>query len=104
MVKQVPVNVNWQSLFVIIPVVDLWAAYRIEKLRLYLLFIIAFTITEVTVEGMIFGFDVFLEDAVDSDRYVLQVLFIALSMGIAVALIRKWSKEWNAKVAGITQN
>ena len=105
MVKQVPVSVNWQSLFAVIPIVDLWAAYRIEKLRLYLLVMIAFTVTEIIIEGMAFGFDVLLEDAeMMGVRYILQILFIAASIGVAVALIRKWSKEWNAKVMGITQN
>ena len=37
MVEKRPVNVNWQTLFILIPIVDLWAAYRIEKFRIYFL-------------------------------------------------------------------
>jgi len=37
MVEKKPVNVNWQMVFVLIPFLDLYASYRIQKLRLWLL-------------------------------------------------------------------
>ena len=97
MVEQKPVSVNWQTLFILIPIIDLWAAYRIEKLGLYILFIIAMIVI-----GFIVGF-------------VEGILFFGMSdffswmvfLGGVVAsiyLIRKWSEEWNKKFEKDSEN
>ncbi len=100
MVKQEPVSVNWQTLFVIIPIVDLWASYRIQKLRMFLLiFLVGFggasIIIEITMAGGIDSFDQ------DMDSFPgMMPVYIALMVAqfaLAIILIRKWSKEWNAK-------
>jgi len=51
MVEKKPVSVNWQTLFILLPIIDLWAAYRVEKLGLYILLIIALAVV-----GFIVGF------------------------------------------------
>jgi len=102
-VNKEPVSVNWQSLFIIIPVIDLWASYRVEKLRLYLLIIIAILITEVTIEGGIFGdayfdWDYIMTEQEENNLFILQGGFLAVEIVVSVILIRKWSKDWNEKL------
>ena len=103
MVKKEPVSVNWQTLFTIIPIINLWACYRIEKLRLYLLVIVALLVIEFLVVALIFPerFDAFYgltesEQPIDNSIFILE---IGIEMGISIVLIRKWSKEWNGSIS-----
>ena len=103
MVKKEPVSVNWQTLFAIIPIINLWACYRIEKLRLYLLVIIAILVVEFLVVALIFpeNFDAFYgltesEQPIDNSIYILE---IGVEVAISIVLIRKWSKEWNESIS-----
>ena len=103
MVNKEPVSVNWQSLFIIIPIIDLWASYRIEKLRFYLLIIIAMLVTEVLIESEIFGaayfdWDYIMTEQEENNLSIVQGVFIVVEIVISVILIRKWSKEWNEKL------
>ena len=113
MVKQEPVNVNWQSLFVIIPFVELWAAYRVEKLRLYLimimvpsLFVYYFVRSLIYVEYFEKFIDIskcepnlalyfFFNSCDQIEMQVFDIVFTVLFIGLAVFLIRKWSRKWN---------
>jgi len=102
MVRKEPVSVNWQTLFIIIPIIDLWATYRIEKLRLYLLISVAVIVTELIIEFSIFGVDSFLMEQDEmSGQSSLQLAFILIEIGISIILVRKWSREWNEKVSKI---
>ena len=95
MVRKEPVSVNWQTLLAIMPIFGLWATYRIEKLRLY--FIIIFGIASIMIIFGIatFGYDVVLSDeGAPSDR-----IFLIIEISVSIFLVRKWSKEWNEKVA-----
>ena len=103
MVKKEPVSVNWQTLFAIIPIINLWACYRIENLRLYLLVIIAILVVEFLVVALIFpeSFDAFYgltesEQPIDNSIYILE---IGVEVAISIVLIRKWSKEWNESIS-----
>lgn len=103
MVEQKPVSVNWQTLFVFIPFVDLWASYRIQKLRMFLLiFLVGFGIGSTLILIAVFGVEVFFMEDVDefSSNFTLIGVHIGLTIAqfaLAVYLIRKWSKEWNKK-------
>jgi len=104
MVEKKSVIVNWQILFAIIPVINLWACYRIEKLRLYLLVIIAilvveFLITQATLDEQDFECYWGLIECEMNDRitYLISVLLV-IEAGISIVLIRMWSKEWNSKI------
>ena len=100
MVEKKQVSVNWQSLFVIIPILDLWATYRIKKLRLYLLITIVFVVTELIIESSIFGVDSYFMEQKDlSGQSGLQAAFILIEIGISIILVRKWSREWNEKIS-----
>ncbi len=100
MVKREPVSVNWQSVFMIIPIFDLYAAYRIEKLRKYLLFIIIFSTVVVISLLILFPIDEQLLDSpqletdFDEDGGIGWGIELA-AIGISIILIRKWSKKWN---------
>ena len=103
MVKQKPVNVNWQTVFVFIPIADLWAFYRVQKLRMALLiFLVGFTAAAIAIQFAIFGTEAFLEK--DTDVIYSNTAFIGSSIGLTIAqyalavyLVRRWSKEWNKK-------
>ncbi len=84
MVAKGPVSVHWQMLFTIIPLVWIYAFYRIERLILGIIFAI---ITGIITYGiqialpMEFGFAV---------SWLVSIL-------IPIYFIRKWSIEWNQK-------
>jgi hypothetical protein len=84
MVKQKPVSVGWQTLFIFLPYVWIFAFYRIEKLRMGLvLALIAFGISLAFQIVMPFPYGF--------------IIALAVSMGFPIHFIRKWSREWNAK-------
>ena len=86
LVEQKPVNVNWQTLFCILPYIWIFAFYRIEKLRLGI--VIAFGAGFISVLGsMVFPFP-----------YGLVVNW-AILIVIPIYFIRKWSAEWNERVS-----
>jgi len=101
MVEKKPVNVNWQMVFSVIPFLDLYASYRIQKLGLWLLiFWVAGSFVGLGYNYAIYGealFDVetkndlFLEP-VDIAQYVL---FMIVFAGTQVIVMRKLSKKWN---------
>ena len=84
MVKQAPVSIGWQTAFMFIPYVWIFAFYRIEKLRMgIVLLLIAF--------GISLTFQMFLPFPYGF------VVALAVSIGLPVHFIRKWSREWNNK-------
>jgi len=103
MVKQKPVNVNWQTVFVFIPILDLWAFYSVQKLRLALLiFLVGFSAAAMAIVFATLGPDGFMVE--DPDEIYSNSAYIGSSIGLTIAqyalavyLIRKWSKEWNKK-------
>ncbi len=102
-----PVSVNWQSLFIIIPIIDLWAAYRVEKFRIYfLVFWVIITIVQSIVIYAILGERYWTDPGgfFSSDPTASNVQFAMLIVVVVIAIyfIRIWSKEWNAKLSGTT--
>ena len=97
MVEKKPVSVNWQTLFILIPIIDLWAAYRVEKLGLYVLFIIAMAVV-----GFIVGFVEGVLFFGMSDFFSWIVFLVA--MVISIILIRSWSEKWNEKFEKVSEN
>ena len=78
---------------VIFPILDLWAAYRIEKFRLYFLIVwvimaVIWTVTDYAIYGELFS---------DDSPTTLFILEYAVDIIIAMILIRKWTIEWNKK-------
>lgn len=101
MAKKEPVSLLWQSIFMIIPIFDLYAAYRVEKLRKYFLFIISFSIIVVVLLLILFSIDdtsldseLLLSDPISDDGGIGWGIELT-ALGISIILIRKWSKQWN---------
>jgi len=104
MVEKKPVNVNWQMVFVLIPFLDLYASYRIQKLRLWLLiFGVVFAIATLLLNYALFGMDHFTWnneiEAWDSAKLYFHITLTIVTLGSAVYVIRRWSISWNEKVS-----
>jgi len=102
-----PVSVNWQSLFILIPIIDLWAAYRIEKFRIYfLIFWVAAVFVETIVLWEVMGDRYWTDQGIiflnDPTGLSVQLPMMIIHMGISVYLIRLWSKEWNTKLSSVS--
>jgi len=102
MVEKKPVNVKWQMVFSVIPILDLFASNRIQKFRLwFLIFWIAGTIVGLGYDYAIFGEDFFnLEKDIFSEplffpSYILFVISFAITQLI---VMRKLSISWNKKL------
>ncbi len=106
MARKEPVSLNWQSLLVIISFLDLFAAYRVEKLRLFLLiFYLGFGLGSVILDASLFPDDYFSDEFLDSNDlftenfWQIGLVIRLVAVGFAIILIRKWSREWNERVS-----
>ena len=78
-------SVNIQMILSIIPFVDLWAAYRIEKLRLWVLLWIGMILMGSVLELIV-------------DPVTQSIIGIVIGILIAVFLMRHFTIEWNKKI------
>ncbi len=111
-----PVSLTRQTIYCFIPIMDMYAAYHIKKLRWYLLIMIGLSITR-GVFGEIVSPTDWTEDStfyVNDDDNVnwngmgfeenpegsiaLILGNIVITYALAVYLIRKWSREWNERL------
>ena len=103
MADKKPVSVNWQTLFILIPIIDLWAAHRVKKFRIYfLVFWVGGSIVQTFVLYAILGDAYFSEDEFflsDPTAASVQLAMLIVHSGITIYFIRNWSKDWNAKIA-----
>ncbi len=104
MVEKKPVNVKWQMIFVLIPFLDLYASYRIQKLRLWLLiFGVGVGIAVILLNYALFGIDHFgwnnEIDPGDPAMMYFHITSTIVILGAAVYVIRRWSISWNQKVS-----
>lgn len=97
------VSLTRQIIYVLFPVLDLIAFYKIKHLRKYLLIIyvgvagIAGTTYSmiVTPESWFFNANYNPNFAMDPGDWALQIPMIAITYAISIYLVRKWSKKWN---------
>ena len=104
-----PVSILWQIIFVVfVPILDLWAFYRIKKLRKYLLYvyvpqiiigviITSFILSMVFEENSLDRLESFSDDLQGNDL-ILVVSNIVLGLGFtifSIYLIATWSEKWN---------
>ena len=80
------VSVYWQMLFAVIPFVKFWAAYRIKKLRKFLLLWIVLE----------FGVSLLISILIPFPFSLVVILVIEIP--IMIYYMRKWSIEWNNNV------
>lgn len=103
MVKQKSVNIKNQTIFALIPSIDAWAFYRIQKLRKFILIVLslgfAFSPISLAVSSTIDTNE--LTGPLDLYSNPVFVSYIIGTIGtlhaVLVYFIRKWSKEWNEK-------
>ena len=104
-----PVSVLWQIIFVVfIPFLDLWAFYRIKKLKKYLLYVY---VPQIIIGGIIAGLilsmafegngleklENFSEDLENNDlALIISNILMGLGFTIfSIYLIATWSERWN---------
>jgi len=80
------VSLRDQTIFSVIPFLNLWAAYRNEKLIFFVLLLIGITVINFGVAFVIlFPFSI--------------AAFIAVYAILVIYFMRKWTIEWNSKVS-----
>jgi len=98
-VQQKPVTIKWQIIFTFIPFLNLYAFYKIQKLRLFLCFSVPVYIAcrflgagggvgEALIEASLFLGWLYV---------ILTWMFICLAIGLPIWFVLKWSKQWNEK-------
>ena len=108
MVKQEPVSIKWQIVFMFIPFVSIWAYYRIEKLMSgiglgILTYFISFGIM-VVLWG--FGDSTFNLEGSPFLQGIVALAFVipayVIPIWIHVHFMLKWARAWNQKVSHST--
>ncbi len=101
------VDLMIQTIFCIIPILDLYAAYRVKKLRKYLMIMILVIAIPVSItssvflptedEGLVEGFTnvMIFYYGVDDNQFIFSVGVQIGTILFAIFLIRRWSKQWN---------
>ena len=100
------VSLPVQTIFCIIPILDMYAAYRIKKLRKYMAIMILVIAIPVTITSSVFlptndeGLEGFTNlmtyyYGVDDDQFIFSIGVQIGSILFAIFLIRRWSKQWN---------
>lgn len=79
-------SVKWQMVYAPIPFLNLWASYRIGKLRKFLLLFLALVIGG----NFVIGFLV--------PPFGNLLIFIIIYIPLTLHYMRKWSIQWNKKL------
>ena len=97
MVAKKPVNVIQQMVFAVIPILNFYAGYKIQKLRLwFLIFGIGGFIFELVQTRFFFGEEYYVSFGSFEGRLPESViLFTILFVILQVFVMRLWSKKWN---------
>ncbi len=107
MVKDEPVSLMRQTIYCFIPILDIYAAYRVKVLRKYMIIMILVGIPVSIADSVIFpdtdktfeGFLHFLTFyyGIDTNHFVASIIIWMGTVVLAIYLVRRWSKQWNAK-------
>ena len=107
MVKDEPVSLMHQTIYCIIPILDIYAAYRVKRLRKYLIIMILVGIPVSIADSVIFPdtdktFDGFLQFltfyyGTDTNHFAVSIVKWIGTVLLAIYLVRRWSKQWNRK-------
>lgn len=106
------VSLTRQTIYCFIPIMDLYAAYHIKKLRWYLLIILAVGLAMGMVSSVINPMDEIDESRIISENQEIDWNYVFLGenpeaavasfvinqvvvLAVAVFFIRRWSKKWN---------
>ena len=108
MVKQEPVSVGWQIVFIFIPFVSIWAYYRIEKLAYGILLGLGLSGLTYAIMFSLIGMMYVLDPSNSNSSFGIFYLIAIIAMyvipiWIQVHFMLKWSRTWNQKVSHSTQ-
>ncbi len=105
MVKNEPVSLTRQTIYCIIPILDMYAAYRIKRLRKYLAIMLLVAIPISITASVLFSHDADFEEGfyqfmtyyygVDTNHFIFSIAVQIGTILLAIYLIRRWSKQWN---------
>lgn len=96
--KKEPVSIKRQTVYALVPFLDLYAAYKIEKLILYLIIMVGIALASFIFEIV---FSIPHIDRITLETFASSYIIIVtqvLTIPLTVYLIRKWSKKWNEKL------
>ena len=103
------VSITRQSIYATIPVLDIYSAYHIMKLRRYLLvMVLAIVVPQAATEMLFFDgmidFLVLFTSLLDRGaehhmQAVYVIMWTAAGIALSVHLIRRWSRQWNEQRA-----
>ncbi len=103
MVTSGPVKLSVQTIFAIIPYVNIWAFYRIQKLRKFILLSLGIGFVFLPINFLVLRslnmgdlnnpFDIYTNPIFIS--YLMSVIVVQLTL--EVYFIRRWTKKWNKK-------
>ena len=101
------VSLTRQTIYCMIPYLDIYAAYRVKRLRKYLLIMMLAVIIPITIADevlfpmdKVISFEEFLQFltfyyGVDTNHFVFAIATWAGAVLVAIFLVRRWSKQWN---------
>ena len=100
------VSLPVQTIFCIIPIMDMFAAYRIKKLRKYLVIMILVIAIPVSIVSSVFlpiddeGLEGFTNlmiyyYGIDDNQFIFSVGVQIGSVLFAIFLMRRWLNQWN---------
>jgi len=105
MVKNEPVSLTRQTVYCLIPTLDMYAAYRIKRLRKYLAIMLLVAIPISITASVLFPHDTDLLEGfyqfmtyyygVNTNHFVFSIAVQIGTVLFAIYLIRRWSKQWN---------
>lgn len=107
-----PVSMFRQTIYCLIPILDLYAAYHIKKLRMYLLIMIITGLAMSVVGEVVNPSGLSDQSTTSSDEInpdfgetvfgsspetsiAIMIVDTAIAYAIAIYFIRKWSRKWN---------
>ncbi len=93
------VGINWQTLYIFIPGLNIWAAWRIQKLRKSLLFFLPIAFSVILFSRWM----ITVGEHVDTQEigYLLSLItlaFFIIGGNFIIHYFRKWSRYWNEKM------
>ena len=100
------VSLSVQTIFCMIPIMDMFAAYRIKKLRKYLAIMILVIAIPVTIASSVFlptddeGLEGFTNlmiyyYGINDDQFIFSIGVQIGSVLFAIFFMRRWSNRWN---------
>jgi len=106
MVENKPVSLTRQTIYCLIPVLDMYAAYKVKRLRKYLVIMMLVVAVPVSIadyilfpheidawEGFVNVMTYYYD--VDTNQFVFSIAVQIVTILFAIFLIRRWSKQWN---------